>query len=58
MKINQSKSKTKIINSMNKYQFNTILNVNGDIKQTVKETELLATILTDDLKWDKTQTTL
>ena len=43
---------------MNKYQFNTRLKVNGDIKQTVKETELLGTILTDDLKWDKTQTTL
>ena len=53
MKIKQSKTKTMIINFTNKYQFNTRLKLNNEIIETVDETKLLGTILTNDLRWDK-----
>ena len=53
MKINQSKTKSMIINFTNKYQFNTRLKLNNEIIETVEETKLLGTILTSDLKWDR-----
>ena len=53
MLINQTKTKTMIFNYTNKYQFSTRLNLNNEILETVKETKLLGTIITDDLKWDQ-----
>ena len=53
MMINQTKTKTMIFNHTNKYQFRTRLNINNEILETVEETKLLGTIITNDLKWDK-----
>ena len=53
MKINQSKTKTMIFNYTHKYQFSTRLKLNNEILETVEETKLLGTIITNDLKWDK-----
>ena len=36
-----------------KYQFSTRLELNGQVLDTVSETKLLGTILTNDLRWDK-----
>ena len=52
MKINQDKSKTMLFNFTTKYQFNTRLKINNEILETVKETRLLGTVITNDLKWD------
>ena len=53
MMINQTKTKTMIFNHTNKYQFRTRLNINNEILETVEETKLLGTIITNNLKWDK-----
>ena len=53
MKINEEKSKIMIFNFTNNYQFSTRLSIQGEPLETVKETKLLGTILTDDLKWQK-----
>ena len=53
--INQSKTKTMIIKFTNNYQFNTRLKINNEILETVEETKLLGTILSNDLTWAKTQ---
>ena len=53
MKINQTKSKTMVFNSTTKYQFSTRLKIDNEILETGKETRLLGTIITDDLKWGK-----
>ena len=53
MKINQTKSKTMVFNFTTNYQFSTRLKIDNDILETVKETRLLGTIITDDLKWEK-----
>ena len=42
-----------IFNYTQKYQFSTRLNLEGEILETVRDTKLLGTILSDDLKWDK-----
>ena len=42
-----------IFNFTNNYQFSTILKLNNLILETVEETKLLGTIVTNDLKWDK-----
>ena len=52
MKINQTKTKTMIFNQTNLYQFNTRLKINNETLDTVEETKLLGTIITNDLKWD------
>ena len=53
MMINQTKTKTMIFYHTNKYQFRTRLELNKYILETVEETKLLGTIITNDLKWDK-----
>ena len=53
MKINQKKTKTMIFNLTNKYQFSTRLTLEDEILETVSETKLLGTIVSNDLKWDK-----
>ena len=50
MKINQTKTKCMIFNFTNKYTFNTRLALNNKILETVSETKLLGTIVTNDLK--------
>ena len=53
MKLNEKKTKSMIFNFTKKFQFTTQLAVNDQPIEIVKETKLLGTFLTDDLKWDK-----
>jgi hypothetical protein len=53
MMINQKKSKTMVFNFTKKYQFSTRLKLEGEILDTVSDTKLLGTIVSDDLKWNK-----
>ena len=53
MKLNHKKSNIMVFNFTKGKQFSTRINMNGEILPVVKETKLLGTILTDDLKWDK-----
>ena len=53
MKLNIKKTKNMIFNFSKKLQFITSLSVNEEKIEVVKDTKLLGTILTDDLKWDK-----
>ena len=53
MKLNEKKTKSMIFNFTKKYQFTTQLKVNEKPVEIVKETKLLGTYLTDDLKWEK-----
>ena len=53
MKLNEKKTKSMIINFSKNYQFTTKLSVNDKNIEIVKETKLLGTIITDDLKWTK-----
>ena len=53
MMINNKKSKSMIFNYTRNYQFSTRLNLEGEILETVEETKLLGTILTNDLRWEK-----
>ena len=53
MKINETKTKSMIFNFTTNYQFNTRLRLEGKNIDTVQETKLLGTIITDNLKWDK-----
>ena len=53
MKINNKKSKTMIFNFSKNHQFSTRLELENEILEIVKETKLLGTIISDNLKWDK-----
>ena len=53
MKLNEKKTKNMIFNFTKKFQFTTNLSVNEKPVEIVKETKLLGTFLTDDLKWNK-----
>ena len=53
MKLNEKKTKSMIINFSKNYQFTTKLSANDKNIEIVKETKLLGTIITDDLKWTK-----
>ena len=53
MKLNEKKTKNIIFNFTRKYQFTTNLSVNNKKIEIVKETKLLGTHITDDLKWNK-----
>ena len=53
MKINEKKTKNMIFNFTKNFQFTTQLSVNNYPIEIVKETKLLGTFITDDLKWDK-----
>ena len=53
MLINQKKSKSMIFNFTQKYQFSTRLAIEGDVLETVTDTKLLGTVISNDLRWDK-----
>ena len=53
MKLNIKKNKNMIFNFTKKHQFTTQLTVNGKPIEIVKETKLLGTHITDNLKWDR-----
>ena len=53
MKINNKKRKTMIFNFSKNHQFSTRLELENEILEIVKETKLLGTIISDNLKWDK-----
>ena len=52
MMINEKKTKNMIFNFTDKYQFATRLEVNGEKVETISNTKLLGTIISDDLSWD------
>ena len=53
MKLNVSKTKNLIFNFSKNNQFSTEVKLNGEVIETVSETKLLGTIITNDLKWEK-----
>ena len=53
MILNQKKTKAMVFNFTDNYQFSTRLKLKEENIEIVKETKLLGTIMTDDLKWDK-----
>ena len=53
MKLNVNKTKNIIFNFSKKYQFTTSLSVNNEQLEVLRETKLLGTYLTDDLRWNK-----
>ena len=53
MMINEKKCKTMIFNYTKKYQFSTRLTLEGKVLEEVQDTQLLGTIITNDLKWKK-----
>ena len=53
MKLNVKKTKSIIFNFSKNYQFSTKLSVKNEKIEIVKETKLLGTFITDDLKWNK-----
>ena len=53
MKLNEKKTKNMIFNFTRKYQFTTNMSVNQQPIEIVRETRLLGTIVTQDLKWNK-----
>ena len=53
MVLNEKTSKAMIFNFSKKYQFTTNLKLKGDKLKVLKETKLLGTVITIDLKWNK-----
>ena len=53
MKIIEAKTKTRVFNFTNNYQFSTRLKLNHSNIETVTETRLLGTIVTNDLTWER-----
>ena len=53
MIINQKKSKIMLFNFTKNFQFSTRLTIDGAILETVQDTKLLGTIVSNDLKWNK-----
>ena len=53
LKINGNKTKTMIFNFTRNYNFSTSLKIKNVDLETVSETKLLGTILTNDLKWER-----
>ena len=53
MRLNEKKTKNMIFNFSRKYQFITDFTVNDKSIEIVKETKLLGTFITEDLKWNK-----
>jgi hypothetical protein len=51
MKLNTDKTKYMIFNFSRNYQFNTRLQLEGQIQEQVHETKLLGLVLRDDLSW-------
>ena len=53
MKLNVSKTKNIIFNFSKNKQFSTEVKLNGEVIETVSETKLLGTTITNDLNWKK-----
>ena len=53
MQLNVEKTKAMVFNFTRNYQFTTNLSHNGDGVEIIKETKLLGTVITDDLKWHR-----
>ena len=53
MKLNVEKTKNMIFNFSKNHQFTTDLELDGEAIETVKETKLLGTVITDKLDWTK-----
>ena len=53
MKLNVSKTKNIIFNFSKNNQFSTEVKLNGEVIETVNETKLLGTTITNDLNWTK-----
>ena len=53
MKLNEKKTTNMIFSFTRKFQFTTDISVNNRDIEIVKETKLLGTHITNDLKWDK-----
>ena len=53
MKLNEKKTKNIIFNFSKNHQFTTILAIDKNYIEVVKETKLMGTVITDDLKWTK-----
>ena len=53
MKVNEKKSKSIIFNFTKNVQFSSRLLLNGVKLETVQDTKLLGTIISNDLKWNK-----
>ena len=53
MLINEKKSKTMVFNFTRNYQFSTRRQIEGQTLETVQETKLLGTVVSNDLKWNK-----
>ena len=53
MELNEEKTKLMICNFTKTKQFSTRLTLKNKPIETVKETKLLGTVITDDLKWKK-----
>ena len=52
-KLNVDKSKVMVFNFMENLQFLTRLYLEGSLLETVRETKLLGTIITSDLRWQR-----
>ena len=53
MKLNVKKTKNMIFNFSKDKKFSTDIRIGNESIETVSETKLLGTIITDDLKWNK-----
>ena len=53
MKLNLKKTKSIIFNFTKKHQFTTKMSVENQRIEIVREAQLLGTVITDDLKWNK-----
>ena len=51
--IYERKSKTILFNFTRNYQFSTRLAIEGQVLEIVQKTKLLGTIVSNDLKWNK-----
>ena len=53
MLLNKKKTSNMIINFTEKFRFNTRLDIEGEIVNTVEKTKLLGTTITNNLKWEE-----
>ena len=58
MKLNSQKSKYMIFNFSRNHQFNTRLNINGNLLEQVRSTKLLGLVINDDLSWKENTDTI
>ena len=53
MRLNIKKTKNLVVNFSKKHQFSTEIKLKGEVVETVDQTKLLGTIITNDLSWNK-----